>query len=254
MALITSTSRARRLTSAARSADPPAWLALLRAFPSWEVPFAALCLPLAGIALLPPPVPAIRKLRRQPPLVGKTDVLMVPDNNVVKNPNANDLPGRDKAVSQGPVFRTRLRIPARVIVHEDDGRGRLPHGRDEGFPRMDDTQGQAALRYRHVPNDGVLAVQQDRLVELPAKVPHERAVVTEHLLAGRHPLSRGQTSGHAPHPDIQRRLDQGGLRRPDSRPGTEFPGTQPADPRQPVVPMQQANPHLQPRPALEPGS
>src|SRR5437870_6029531 len=96
MALIASTSRARRLTSAARSADPPAWLALPRASPSLGVPFAALCFPLAGIALLPPPVPAIRKLRRQPPLVGKTDVLMVPDNNVVKNPNANDLPGRDK--------------------------------------------------------------------------------------------------------------------------------------------------------------
>src|SRR2546422_7132009 len=209
MALIASTSRARRLTSAARSADPPVWLALPRAFPSWGIPFAALCFPSAGIALLPPPVPAIRKLRRQPPLVGKTDVLMVPDNNVVKNPNANDLPGRDKAVSQGPVFRTRLRIPARVIVHEDDGRGRLPHGRDEGFPRMDDTQGQAALRHRHVPNDGVLAVQQDRLEDLPAKVPHERAVVTEHVLAGCHPLPRGQRSGHGPLPDFQRRLDEG---------------------------------------------
>src|SRR2546428_5444489 len=156
MALIASPSRARRLPSAARSADPPAWLALPRAFPSWGVPFAALCFPLAGIALLPPPVPAIRKLRRQPPLVGKTDVLMVPDNNVVKNPNANDLPGRDKAVSQVPVFRTRVRIPAWVIVHEDHGRGRLPPGRDEGFPRMDETQGQAPLRHRPAPQYGGL--------------------------------------------------------------------------------------------------
>src|SRR5438132_654175 len=145
MALIASTSRARRLTSAAGTADPPPWLALLRAFPSLGIPFPTLCFPLAGIALLPPPIPAIRKLWRQPPLVGKTDVLMVPDNNVVKNPNANDLPGRDEAVSQGPVFLTRLRISARVIVHEDDCRGRLPDGRDEGFPRMHDTQRQAPL-------------------------------------------------------------------------------------------------------------
>src|SRR5437867_11447879 len=134
MALIASPSRARRLTSAARSADPPAWLALPMAFPSLGVPFAALCFPLAGIALLPPPVPAIRKLRRQPPLVGKTDVVMVPDNNGVKNPNANDLPGRDKAASQGPVFRPRLRAPARRLVHADDAPGRLRHGRDPGIP------------------------------------------------------------------------------------------------------------------------
>src|SRR5438552_18016815 len=100
MALIASTSRARRLTSAARSADPPAWLALPRASPSLGVPFAALCFPLAGIALLPPPVPALRKLRRQPSLVGKNGVLMVPGNNVVRNANANDLHCRDKAVSQ----------------------------------------------------------------------------------------------------------------------------------------------------------
>src|SRR6266705_5285436 len=238
MALIASTSRARRLTSAARSADPPAWLALPRAFPSWGVPFAALCFPLAGIALLPPPVPAIRKLRRQPPLIGKTDVLMIPDNNVVKNPNANDLSGRDEAVGQGPVFRTRLRISARVIVHEDDGRGRLPDGRDEGFPQMYDTQRQAPLRHRHVPYDGVLAVQQDRLEDLPAKVPHEGTVVTKHVLAGRHPLPRGQRSGHGPFPDFHRRLDESGLGRPDSGHGTEFAGTHPADTWQAVAPIQ----------------
>src|SRR5947208_16499532 len=98
MALIASTSRARRLTSAARSADPPAWLALPRASPSLGVPFAAPCFPLAGIALLPPPVPALRKPRRQPPLVGNTDVPIVPHHNVVKNPNANELSGRAHAV------------------------------------------------------------------------------------------------------------------------------------------------------------
>src|SRR5437667_6705999 len=69
------------------------------------------------------PVTGIRRLRRQPPVVGETDVLMVPDNNVVKNSNANDLPGRDEAVGQGPVFRTRLRISARVIVDKNHGRG-----------------------------------------------------------------------------------------------------------------------------------
>src|SRR5437867_13305632 len=99
MALIASISRARRLTSAARSADPPAWLALLRAFPSLGIPFTALCFPLAGIALLPRPVPAIRKLRRQPPSAGKTDVPIVSDNNEVKNANANDLSGRDSTGS-----------------------------------------------------------------------------------------------------------------------------------------------------------
>src|SRR3989442_2870921 len=98
-----------------------------------------LVLPLAAIALLPPPVSARLSLRRQPPMIGKTDVLMISDNNVVKNPNANDLSGRDEAVGQGPVFPTRLRISARVIVHEHARRGRLPYGRDAGIPRMYDT-------------------------------------------------------------------------------------------------------------------
>src|SRR5437773_11549041 len=110
---------------------------------SCGVPLHGFALPLGGHRSPSSSRLSDTKLWRQPPLVGKTDVLMVPDNNVVKNPNANDLPGRDQAVSQGPVFRTRRRVPARVIVYEDDGRGRFSHGRDEGFPPMADTQGQA---------------------------------------------------------------------------------------------------------------
>src|SRR3989454_11359686 len=101
-----------RSTSAAKSGDPTASTTLGRGFPPMGASFAALCFPLADIALLPPPVSAIRRLRRQPPMIGKTDVLMVPDNNVVKYSNANDLSGRDEAVGQGPVFPTRLRSSA----------------------------------------------------------------------------------------------------------------------------------------------
>src|SRR3989442_10909913 len=93
-----------------------------------------LVLPLAAIALLPPPVSARLSLRRQPPMIGKTHVLMISDNNVIKNPNANDLSGRDEAVGQGPVFRTRLRISARVSVHERDGLRPLPEGPHQGDP------------------------------------------------------------------------------------------------------------------------
>ena len=70
-----------------------------------------------------------------------------------------------------------------MIVHKDDGGGRLPHCRHKRFPRVHKTEGQAPFRDGDILDDRILAVQQNHLEDFASQAPHQWAIVSKNILA-----------------------------------------------------------------------
>src|SRR5437868_13133658 len=98
-----------------------------------------------------------------------------------------------------------------MIVHKDDGGGRLSHCRDKGFPRVHQTERQASLRDGDILDDRILAVEQNDLEDFAAQTPHQWAIVTKNILARTDASPGCQRSRNGPLADFQRGLDRGSL-------------------------------------------
>ena len=75
----------------------------------------------------------------------------------------------------------QLQNGLRVIVHQDNCRGRLFHRPVEDLSRMDDTLVQGSLGDLLLKDDPVLAVKQQRYKVLPATVTESVVEMVEYL-------------------------------------------------------------------------
>ena len=103
----------------------------------------------------------------RPAVVHEADVTPSGDDDVVEDPDSEDGTGFDETLRQAPVLVARLRITARVVVGEDDGRRRLPDCRKEGLTGVNDAARQRSDGDEVVPNEFVAPVEEKNEKALP---------------------------------------------------------------------------------------
>lgn len=67
-----------------------------------------------------------------------TDVVVLPDDDVVETGDADDIARLDQSFRHLDVFPTRGRVPARMIVHGDKARRRQLERLTKHITRVDD--------------------------------------------------------------------------------------------------------------------
>src|SRR4029450_10107262 len=72
------------------------------------------------------------------------------------------------------VLAARRRIPARVVVQQDDRHGGLQQSWPEDLTRVHETCGQRALRDDQIFQEAVLGIEQGYAEDLALQVLHER--------------------------------------------------------------------------------
>jgi hypothetical protein len=146
---------------------------------------------------------------------------------MVQDPNAEQVSHRDQARRQQAVFLTRLRVPARMVVHKNHGGCRFPHGQREHLPGVHDAERQTPLGDDGVPENGVFGVQQHDLEDLVTEVPIAGRVMVEEIGARADPHPGRQWTGENAPAQFNAGFELGGL-------GWPHPGN-PAKIRDPSV-------------------
>ena len=98
---------------------------------------------------------------------------IVSDDDVLDDLHADDLANLRQVAREREIGVARRRIPARMIVQQDDGRRRGQDGRLEHFARVHEAGRQRALGDHHVAQQAVLGVEQRYPEDLARQILHE---------------------------------------------------------------------------------
>jgi len=94
--------------------------------------------------------------------VGKAVIIILAEDDVVENADAEDLRGFNQAVGAVAVFPRGSRISRRMVMQEHNGRRGVQQCCLEAFPWMNDRCRQAADTYGVVANGSVLRIKGNK--------------------------------------------------------------------------------------------
>ena len=145
----------------------------------------------------------------QPALIGKADIASIPDDEMVKDPNAQYFPCRYQSRRQRTIFLARRRIATGMVVQKDDGRRRFFYRKGEDFAWVDNAERQTAFRYSRVTHDGMLGIEQNDFEDFVTQVTQGRMVIGEEVTTGCDFGSLGQRTSESTLPQFKGRLQLG---------------------------------------------
>src|SRR3972149_4331914 len=126
--------------------------------------------------------------------------------DMVHHRNPHDSPRGTEPPRDFPVFRAGGRVPAWMVVHEDDRRRALRDRRGEARPRVNEAAVQDAHRDARVPQDAVLDVQQDGEDRPARRSAYQVAVPFEHARRGLHRFGPRNGAGQGPSGEFEHRF------------------------------------------------
>jgi len=129
-----------------------------------------------------------------PPLLGERQVSILGDDDVVEDFEATERADLPKSLGEIEVHTRGRRVPARVVVGDDEGRGTIADGTTENLARMhvdagqtadgDDPAFDEAVTYVKIEDDEVFAVGGANVLELVKDVARARDPWAAGLIGG----------------------------------------------------------------------
>ena len=123
---------------------------------------------------------------------------VVADDYVVQNTDAEQFACFLQPPGNLQVFPARGRVAARVVVDQNDGRGRLPDRGAENLAGVNDALIQGSFRNLHLAQDPVLSVQEKDQEILLAAITETVVEMLEDLGRGREAFQVRQSGGVYP--------------------------------------------------------
>lgn len=142
-------------------------------------------------------------------------------DHVVHHPNPDQLSRGDKPIGDRTILAARIRIPARVVVHEQKRRSRSPDRLPKHLPRMHQARRQRANRYLLLREEPVPPVQKQDVKGLAFRARESRLEMS--LDVGGAPNRTPALEGFPTNPlgKLERRQQARRLCRADARHATE---------------------------------
>ena len=134
---------------------------------------------------------------------------------MVQHTNAEQLTTGYQSRREKPVFLTRHRVAAGMIVQENDRGRRLADRQLEDLAWMDDAVRQTSFGHDCLANDGIFRIEQNGRKYLVTEIPQPRMKMCEQIRTGCHTESGRKRCSHSTTSKLDGRFELCCLRMPD---------------------------------------